>query len=430
MYDLDLNDYETQDDDLELVKQRIMKKRLIDGMRESEGSMADPVLSSLAGGFDVLSRHSAAQLDPVATITGLPIKGYQTPNISNEYQKALAVRQSKTKSKALDETQMLKNLEDIKTNRLKARSEAEYKRQKAMTDLYRAQQWAEIQGKNAGTAADKSFWDMEAKKIQNAINQQRADTERQYTIQGKIPLAQSQAALADERAESEEEFRDPKIGKIGAESDFIGSRMETEDVLRDPRADLLRAQAEAARAKAQKAKSDGAKKTSANNRMRPGDILKVQEGDSVARLLPDIESTIKANIDLFDPISGRIAEINPYDERAQAVNAQIKSSAQAFGRYMEGGVLRAEDERKYRDMFPKLGDKPEVAKSKLAVVQRQLIAKQQADLNALGKSGYDVSPFVRRETPEVPKMISQGSGKPQITKEQALQELRNRGRIK
>ena len=81
MYELDLNDYETQDDDLELVKQRIMKKRLIDGMRESESSIADPVLSSLAGGFDVLSRHSAAQLDPVATITVSEFKSQYRSNM-------------------------------------------------------------------------------------------------------------------------------------------------------------------------------------------------------------------------------------------------------------------------------------------------------------------------------------------------------------
>ena len=223
-----------------------------------------------------------------------------------------------------------------------------------------------------------------ALKAQDAASRLSLEYDKLASTEGR---AAADRALKQALMEQEQKFKTGE--RIGGESFKKGeSQLE-----RELRLQLAKMQAAA------KAEKPG---------MKPGDILKIQEGDSVARLLPDIENTLNVNSDLFDPIKGRLSELNPYDERAQSVNAQMKSASQAFGRYMEGGVLRAEDERKYREMFPKLGDTPTVAKSKLAVVQRQLIAKQQADLDALGKAGYDISPFARRQTPEVPEMITKG----------------------
>jgi tRNA A37 N6-isopentenylltransferase MiaA len=57
---------------------------------------------------------------------------------------------------------------------------------------------------------------------------------------------------------------------------------------------------------------------------------------------------------------------------------------------MEGGVLRKEDEEKYRKMFPQLSDTPELAKAKLQQVDKMLRQKLQKDVAALKSSGYDV----------------------------------------
>lgn len=64
------------------------------------------------------------------------------------------------------------------------------------------------------------------------------------------------------------------------------------------------------------------------------------------------------------PIKG-VSRYNPYDTDAQSFNAQMRSAAQVVGKAMEGGVLRKEDEEKYRKMLPNIQDTPEVAQKKL-----------------------------------------------------------------
>lgn len=122
----------------------------------------------------------------------------------------------------------------------------------------------------------------------------------------------------------------------------------------------------------------------------PDKVLLVNEGNAIPGLLSDISSTIEQNKDSFGPIAGRWGAMNPYNEKAQAIQSQVKASSQAFGRYMEGGVLRKEDEVKYEKMFPQSSDTPETARNKLAIVNKLLVDKQKSNLQALQKSGYDI----------------------------------------
>ena len=140
-------------------------------------------------------------------------------------------------------------------------------------------------------------------------------------------------------------------------------------------------------------------------RLSPDKVLKVQEGDSVAQMLPAIADTIKANEGSFGPFMGRAMSMNPYNEKSQTIDSQMRASSQAFGKYMEGGVLRKEDEDKYRKMFPNLSDTPEVAQNKLAIVQKLLVDKQSGDLNALKTAGYNTAPFQKRESPALPNVL-------------------------
>jgi hypothetical protein len=118
-------------------------------------------------------------------------------------------------------------------------------------------------------------------------------------------------------------------------------------------------------------------------------IKKINEGNAIPSMLSNVNSLIDENQDKFGPLAGRIASNNPYDTRAQGIEAEIRAKSQSFGRFMEGGVLRAEDEKKYRKMFPNLSDTPEVAKKKLEVVQDLLNKKQQSDIEAFKAQGYD-----------------------------------------
>jgi hypothetical protein len=156
--------------------------------------------------------------------------------------------------------------------------------------------------------------------------------------------------------------------------------------------------------------------------MRPlsaADVARVNAGNVIPNTLQSVAQTIEANKDIFGPISGRAASMNPYNERAQTLQSQIKASAQEFGKFMEGGVLRKEDEAKYEKMFPGLGDTPEVARNKLAIVNKLLIDRQNSDVKALRESGFDTAALERGfVSPDLPGVITgqrPGAGAQRIT---------------
>lgn len=143
-------------------------------------------------------------------------------------------------------------------------------------------------------------------------------------------------------------------------------------------------------------------------KLPPDKVLSVQQGAQIPKQLDNIEVTLKNNEAIFGPAMGRVGGANAYDTQAQTVDAQLRSASQSFGRLMEGGVLRKEDEEKYRKMFPQLSDTPEVAKNKLAIVRNLLVSKQNGDIDALGAQGYDVTGFQRIPDAQLPKALGGG----------------------
>jgi hypothetical protein len=142
-------------------------------------------------------------------------------------------------------------------------------------------------------------------------------------------------------------------------------------------------------------------------------VLLVNEGNELPKLLENIGATLEANADSFGPVMGRLSSLNPYDERGQAIQSQMKTAAQQIGKYMEGGVLRKEDEAKYQAMLPALSDTPETAKNKLAIVRNMLASKQKSDVAALAASGYDATGVARGDlsVPDLPDALTRGKGK-------------------
>jgi hypothetical protein len=230
-------------------------------------------------------------------------------------------------------------------------------------------------------------------------------------LEGQLYGQDIQAELG-EAAEAGREGRaaDVEAGK----ADRFGKQLEATDrqkaAERDARERIAaadRASREKIAKASEKAKAAGGKMTAGGLRLSPDKVLKVQEGFSIPSLIDDVRLTILNNKRLFDPIKGNIGSINPYDQEAQVVNSQISAAAQAFGKYMEGGVLRAEDERKYRKMFPNLGDLPRVAESKLLVVEKMLQEKIASEISALQKAGYDVTPFPATKNIERPGILDE-----------------------
>jgi hypothetical protein len=148
-----------------------------------------------------------------------------------------------------------------------------------------------------------------------------------------------------------------------------------------------------------------------NGKRLPADkVLSVNEGNTLPTMLGDVKGMLEKNAPLFGPLSGRMAGLNPYNEQAQTADAQLRTAAQSFGKYMEGGVLRKEDEEKYRKMFPQLSDTPEVARNKMALVERMLAQKQNSNVQALADQGYSTSGLNKPlAAPPVPGTLTRGS---------------------
>lgn len=164
--------------------------------------------------------------------------------------------------------------------------------------------------------------------------------------------------------------------------------------------------------------------------LKPNEVDKFNEGNQIPSMLSDVSKVIDQNADSFGPIRGRLGALNPYNEKAQTIESSMRTSAQAFGKYMEGGMLRAEDEIKYRKMFPSQEDTPEVARNKLDLVNRLLVEKQNSTVGALKQAGYDTSPIERQLTKTAqPQVLGGGMSKDVLktmTREEKMLEVKKR----
>ena len=113
--------------------------------------------------------------------------------------------------------------------------------------------------------------------------------------------------------------------------------------------------------------------------------------------------TLQQHADRFGPVRGNIGSRNPYDTQAQALESEFRAAAQLVGKAMEGGVLRKEDEIKYRKMLPNLGDTPEVAAEKIRVVQQML--QQQLQTKQQIYSSYDTIGGPQDTLPDIEQLL-------------------------
>lgn len=123
------------------------------------------------------------------------------------------------------------------------------------------------------------------------------------------------------------------------------------------------------------------------------DIQNVNEGAAIPNMLQTLSGRLNEKKDMMGPVGGRLRSWNPYDTEAKVLESDLRMHSQLFGKYMEGGVLRKEDEQKYRKMFPQITDTPDVAEGKMVNVRRLLETKLKSDLKALAAGGYDTTPI-------------------------------------
>jgi hypothetical protein len=143
----------------------------------------------------------------------------------------------------------------------------------------------------------------------------------------------------------------------------------------------------------QKARKDQREKELRDGQKLPAALVdRLNDGAVAEQQANALESIIgRAGDKAFGPFVGRVRSINPYDETSQKLVAELKTAKQAIGKFLEGGVLRKEDESKYDMILPQPADTPEVARQKAANVRNLINAKKQANLESFRAQGYNIS---------------------------------------
>lgn len=88
-----------------------------------------------------------------------------------------------------------------------------------------------------------------------------------------------------------------------------------------------------------------------------------------------------------------VTEVTGIGQDAKTKQAGINLVKQIIGKALEGGVLRKEDEEKYKAILPTIGDPPDVVKAKLDGLEKTLAMKRQTSIDAFGDAGYDMGKF-------------------------------------
>jgi hypothetical protein len=106
-----------------------------------------------------------------------------------------------------------------------------------------------------------------------------------------------------------------------------------------------------------------ASKGNINARLSDTAITKINDTNYAITSLQDLRAKIQTNIDQIGPITG-LEALNPWSEKRQ-LQADIDRVRQTVGKALEGGVLRKEDEEKYKKILATITDTPETALYKI-----------------------------------------------------------------
>lgn len=102
--------------------------------------------------------------------------------------------------------------------------------------------------------------------------------------------------------------------------------------------------------------------------------------DSAIKKVTEVEGAIADTESLFEAIQASddvgvlkgFKAKNPFDVDARSLQAEIDRVRQVIGKALEGGVLRKEDEEKYKKILPQITDSKDVALNKLRQLNRKL----------------------------------------------------------
>lgn len=176
--------------------------------------------------------------------------------------------------------------------------------------------------------------------------------------------------------------------------DYRNKSLDAMGGYRDDMLDLQRARLEAQQAKDAAAAQVKDLKSTQKKILPAAKVEVLADGSNLPSVLDRLKNTIETNADSFGPIVGRLNKLNPYDRTTQQIRAQTDTVRQIVGKFLEGGVLRREDELKYQKMLAEIDNTPETALDKIENMRTELNAKYKSYLKAYDKAGYDVSEFM------------------------------------
>ena len=88
-------------------------------------------------------------------------------------------------------------------------------------------------------------------------------------------------------------------------------------------------------------------------------IVKIADTQKALDDLGELKNKISENLEFIGPLMG-FQRVNPFS-KSRRVQADVDRVRQTVGKALEGGVLRKEDEEKYKKILATLTDTPETA---------------------------------------------------------------------
>ena len=129
-----------------------------------------------------------------------------------------------------------------------------------------------------------------------------------------------------------------------------------------------------------------------NKQLSDGAISQITQTQSAIDSLDDLRKVISENLQFIGPIKG-LQRFNPYSD-ARKAQADVDRVRQTVGKALEGGVLRKEDEEKYKKILATLGDVPETALYKID----SLVSTLQRDTQTFKEGQASAGRFVEGTT--------------------------------
>lgn len=118
-------------------------------------------------------------------------------------------------------------------------------------------------------------------------------------------------------------------------------------------------------------------------------IKEVSDLQAALTDLGNLSQTLQSNTRFTGPVRGAVAAANPFSD-ARKVQAEIDRVRQVVGKALEGGVLRKEDEEKYRKILPTINDTPELAQAKIQSLNRAIQDRMLTYINLQNTRGGGV----------------------------------------